>query len=175
MLYTVLGATVAGSTIQRAGGASVQKRNRRTVAELHEGESVYLPSKTTIVGMVLFIALVALLPPDAEAHHNYRICRAKPVIPNVELCRSIRVATHRQGLPASWAHSPAMRELLWRESRWYQYAVNRSSGACGWFQLLPCRCFPASIPQGACGVRYIKARYGTPTAALAHHDRYGWY
>jgi len=52
---------------------------------------------------------------------------------------------------------------LWtKESRWDYTADNPKSSAYG-------------IPQMHLGLKYIKKRYKTPTLALHHHDRKGWY
>lgn len=74
-------------------------------------------------------------------------------------------------------HWPALQALWTRESNWNPAARNRSSGACGIPQALPCSKIPDMSPQGQIewGLNYIKQRYGTPTKAwqfwLAHH----WY
>lgn len=75
-------------------------------------------------------------------------------------------------------------DLLWdRESGWNPYATNPSSGAYGIPQALPGYKMAAAGPdwqtnpatQIAWGEDYIKARYGTPCAALAHSYATGWY
>lgn len=77
---------------------------------------------------------------------------------------------------------------LWsRESGWSATAQNPQSGAYGIPQALPYTKMPragwppsaggaASAPtQIAWGLSYIKARYGTPSAAWAHEQAEGWY
>ncbi|TAK89521.1 hypothetical protein EPO04_00175 [Patescibacteria group bacterium] len=74
-------------------------------------------------------------------------------------------------------HWPALQALWTRESNWNPAARNRSSGACGIPQALPCSKIKDMSPQGQIewGLNYIQQRYGTPTKAwqfwLAHH----WY
>lgn len=69
---------------------------------------------------------------------------------------------------------------LWnRESGWDPTARNSASGAGGIPQALPAskmgpRWREARV-QILWGLRYIKARYGSPCAALAHSDALNWY
>jgi hypothetical protein len=75
--------------------------------------------------------------------------------------------------------------LLWdRESGWNQYADNPTSGAYGIPQALPPTKMPAGAQQSggssaslqiAWGLSYILGRYGSPTAAWAHEEQFGWY
>ncbi len=69
-------------------------------------------------------------------------------------------------------------EALWtKESGWNPGARNRSSGACGIPQALPCSKIPDMSPQGQIewGLHYIKQRYGTPSAAWAFWRQHHWY
>ena len=65
---------------------------------------------------------------------------------------------------------------LWdRESRWDYQADNPRSSAYGIPQMLQ---MPEDTPmtkQIDLGLKYIKARYGTPSRALAFHNANGWY
>lgn len=73
---------------------------------------------------------------------------------------------------------------LWnRESSWNPNAVNKKSGACGVPQSLPCSKMKSEgsdyrtnyKTQVRWGLKYIKARYGSPAGAWAHSQRKGWY
>lgn len=70
-------------------------------------------------------------------------------------------------------------ELIRRESGCNPYAINKSSGACGVAQELPCGKSGCALGDGACQVRwmnkYCLERYGSWSAALSHHDRNNWY
>jgi hypothetical protein len=70
-------------------------------------------------------------------------------------------------------------ELIRRESGCNPYARNQSSGACGVAQELPCGKSGCSLGDGACQVRwmnsYVKGRYGSWSAAVAHHNSHNWY
>jgi hypothetical protein len=65
---------------------------------------------------------------------------------------------------------------LWsKESRWDHTANNPHSSAYGIPQILN---MPEDTPlteQVELGLKYIKKRYKTPTLALQHHLRKGWY
>ena len=64
---------------------------------------------------------------------------------------------------------------LWdRESRWDYQADNPRSSAYGIPQIL---LMPEDTPmtkQIDLGLKYIKARYGSPSRALAFHNSHGW-
>ncbi|GAA5076147.1 hypothetical protein GCM10023259_079290 [Thermocatellispora tengchongensis] len=73
---------------------------------------------------------------------------------------------------------------LWnRESNWNHRALNRSSGAYGIPQALPGRKMASAgkdwrtnpRTQIKWGLKYIKARYGTPCGAWSHALSRGWY
>lgn len=65
---------------------------------------------------------------------------------------------------------------LWnRESRWDYTAKNSHSTAYGIAQILGTRKNTTVVQQVDAGFRYIKSRYGTPSRALRHHYRMGWY
>lgn len=70
-------------------------------------------------------------------------------------------------------------ELIRRESGCNPYAVNKSSGACGVAQELPCGKSGCSLGDGACQVKwmngYVMGRYGSWAAAVSFHDRNNWY
>lgn len=76
----------------------------------------------------------------------------------------------------------ALYELWRRESGWNPTADNPTSSAYGIPQALTSvhdvgRAYLAGDPRAQIlwGLRYIANRYGSPTAALAHSDRMGWY
>jgi hypothetical protein len=73
-------------------------------------------------------------------------------------------------------------KLIKLESHWNHKARNHSSGAFGIFQFMPQTWghygyIKTSNPiiQVQAGLRYIKARYGTPCQAYAFHLQKGWY
>lgn len=70
----------------------------------------------------------------------------------------------------------ALLELLMRESGINPNAVNKSSGACGLFQRLPCSVTLGDVEeQMENGLAYIKQRYGTPERALRFQIAHNWY
>lgn len=76
----------------------------------------------------------------------------------------------------------ALEELISRESGWDPYAENPTSSAADLFQFLDSTRANYNLPlhanprrQVRAGLQYIEDRYGTPKAALAHHNRMNWY
>jgi hypothetical protein len=71
------------------------------------------------------------------------------------------------------------RELIRRESGCDPYVKNKSSGACGVAQELPCGKSGCSLGDGACQVKwmnsYVIGRYGSWSAAIAFHNANNWY
>ena len=85
-----------------------------------------------------------------------------------------------------WLIRRQFRYLNWlweRESGWNKYAYNPYSGAYGIPQALPGSKMASAGPnwrsnaatQIRWGLRYIKARYGSPRRAWAHSQATGWY
>lgn len=70
-------------------------------------------------------------------------------------------------------------ELTSRESGFNPMVINRSSGACGLPQALPCKKMGCSLTDIDCQLKwqkdYITGRYGTVTKALKFHDLRGFY
>ena len=66
--------------------------------------------------------------------------------------------------------------LLWsKESRWDYTADNPKSTAYGIPQIIGMSEDTPLTKQVDLGIKYIKKRYKTPTLALKHHLRKGWY
>ena len=74
-------------------------------------------------------------------------------------------------------HWDALYKLWHAESGWNPGARNRSSGACGIPQALPCNKIPDMSLRGQLewGINYIGERYGNPTNAWRFWDRHNWY
>ena len=65
---------------------------------------------------------------------------------------------------------------LWnKESRWDYTADNPRSSAYGIPQILNMPKDTPMLEQIDLGLKYIKHRYGSPSKALAFHNRHGWY
>lgn len=69
----------------------------------------------------------------------------------------------------------ALYTLWMRESKWDYRADNKDSTAYGIPQILDMPTDTSIIEQIQLGIKYIKARYGSPSAALSFHNRNGWY
>lgn len=84
-----------------------------------------------------------------------------------------------------WGSGPqwdALSALVQKESSWNPNAQNPTSTAYGLFQFLNGTWAQTGIGktsdpalQTEAGLRYIKGRYGTPSGALAFHNRNNWY
>lgn len=72
---------------------------------------------------------------------------------------------------------PALNTLWEHESGWRPSARNRSSGACGIPQALPCGKIPDMSPEGQVlwGLNYIAQRYGNPANAWRFWQAHHWY
>lgn len=117
---------------------------------------------------------VAYRRAHADAHRRAAVAkRCASMSPRATRAKCVELG--RSAMPLSWTVDPAYHRLIRAESGWNPRAVNPSSGACGLHQFLPCRAFGSLRVQGDAGYRYIRARYGSPAAAWAHHRRNGWY
>jgi len=67
--------------------------------------------------------------------------------------------------------------IVSRESGWNVNALNKSSGACGLFQALPCAKMGGMEVSNQLnwGLNYIARRYGTPAGAYAFWQAHHWY
>jgi hypothetical protein len=74
-------------------------------------------------------------------------------------------------------HFTAFDFIIHKESTWNPNAVNKSSGACGLGQALPCSKMQDKSPEGQIMwvISYMKNRYGTPTNALSFWQAHHWY
>lgn len=74
-----------------------------------------------------------------------------------------------------WA---ALMRIIQKESGWNPNAANPTSSARGLFQKMTSIHGPvegSAGGQASWGLNYIRSRYGSPSAALAFHNRNGWY
>lgn len=114
--------------------------------------------------------------------------------PGIRLVRHV-AADHRARAPRQIARAmlPHFRwgqrqfrylDRLWsHESGWNRYAANPYSGAYGIPQAMPGGQMASAGPgwrwnahtQIRWGMRYIRARYGSPRRAWVHETGYGWY
>ena len=69
----------------------------------------------------------------------------------------------------------ALYKLWMKESKFDYTADNPHSSAYGIPQLLKLNTDTTIVQQIELGLKYIQHRYGTPTRALAFHNRNGWY
>lgn len=74
----------------------------------------------------------------------------------------------------------AFNQIVIHESNWNANDINKSSGACGLFQMYPCSKTNANYKisyeaQIETGISYIKGRYKTPTKAWGFWKEHKWY
>ena len=107
------------------------------------------------------------------------------MIENARSRNDYRSYAQYQLKPTQWL---CLDELWERESGWKSHKnphlrANRSSGAYGIPQSLPAEKMASHgsdylynpIVQVKWGLDYIQKRYGTPCAALEHHNKKNWY
>ena len=128
-------------------------------------------------GLVSPASLVSLVSPAGAARGSTVLLAA------ARTPRQIAAAM----LPSfRWSVSRQFKYLNWlweRESGWNKYAYNPYSGAYGIPQALPGSRMASAGPnwrsnaatQIRWGLRYIKARYGSPRRAWGHSQATGWY
>lgn len=118
---------------------------------------------------------------DLKAKKQARLAAAKLVAVTKSQPRTVAV----NGSCAEWLAAAGVTDLtnamilIGRESGCNPNAVNKSSGACGVGQELPCGKSGCSLGDGACQVRwmngYVLGRYGSWANAVAHSTSVGWY
>lgn len=74
----------------------------------------------------------------------------------------------------------AFENIVQRESGWNANSINKSSGACGLFQMYPCSKTNAAYKtsyeaQVDAGINYIASRYKTPNKAWNFWKTHHWY
>jgi hypothetical protein len=71
----------------------------------------------------------------------------------------------------------AFQRIIWLESRWTPNQLNKATGAYGLGQIVGSKRYTAGMPckQINAAIKYIWNRYHTPTKALRHHNKWGWY
>ena len=120
------------------------------------------------------------LKKQVEAKKQSKIAQAiKPV--------QVAQAASVGGTKADWMRAAGIPENEWsyvdsivaRESGWNPNAVNKSSGACGLGQQLPCGKWAGAWNDPVAALRamsgYVKARYGGWAGAVAFWNANRWY
>lgn len=102
-----------------------------------------------------------------------------------QVAGAVAVRTAVSGSCADWIAQAGVTdvgnavELIRRESGCNPNAVNRSSGACGIAQELPCGKSGCGLGNPVCQIKwmqqYVNARYGGWGGAIAWHNSHSWY
>jgi hypothetical protein len=114
------------------------------------------------------------------------VSQGRPVLLAYSAASYARSVARRMLHRFHWSVRKQFRYLNWlwnRESGWNKYARNPYSGAYGIPQALPGSKMASAGPnwrsnawtQIRWGLRYIRARYGTPRRAWNHSQATGWY
>lgn len=132
-----------------------------------------------IAAVIAVMLLIANPFVTSAAQPTYVETASDAAIPLSEPVRkvSVREYVKARASRAGWTYSEwrAFAEIIYRESRWDPHAQNKHSSAYGLFQILKMRKGTPLEQQTTAAIRYIKSRYGSPIAALRHHDQHGWY
>jgi len=107
---------------------------------------------------------------DAPNKRGFSAARPAAVV-------DVRALVKARASRAGWTYREwrALAELIRLESSWRPDADNPHSSAYGLFQMLHLDPATPLRRQVELGVRYIRSRYGSPSAALAFHRKHGWY
>jgi len=152
-------------------------------------------TKVLIPAIALLASLLVSLPiaqSQANANERHTRCvvsktasRSYQRLPYAKPAYNKRFAKTYMANKYGWCGSQyTCLVTLWnRESGWRVNAHNPSSGAHGIPQSLPGNKMASAGPnwyndphtQIKWGLKYIKARYGTPCSALSFWNRKGWY
>jgi len=128
----------------------------------------------------LFVASTPQLAVASTMHQETPIkCSSIVKIKNsMSLSKSFaKTYAHSQMYKMGWSNGEwkSLLKLWTRESRWDPSAKNPHSTAFGIAQMLNTPHDSTIIEQVNSGLIYIKHRYKSPTMALKHHYRTGWY
>jgi hypothetical protein len=108
-------------------------------------------------------------PQAVDNSNHYRINKSK----------SLWITHAEQIVTLTWGikEIKPFKTIIYKESRWNPNATNPTTGAYGLGQLINSKRYLKDMPykQINATVKYIFNRYGTPTKALAHHLKHGWY
>jgi hypothetical protein len=123
----------------------------------------------------------------AEEARKKAEAQAKAVVASKKAPAPQPVKVQVSGNKADWMRAAGIPEAHWayvdaivtRESGWNPNAVNRSSGACGLGQQLPCGKWAGAWNDPVAALRamtgYVNARYGGWAGAVAFWNRNHWY
>lgn len=141
---------------------------------------------TTYVWIMAFVVFVGTLPHTVGAMFlraqisftEMAQCKKPIILTSISQMKKMAKQIARGKVLATYKSNYEWKSLfiLWdRESRWDYTADNPRSSAYGIPQMLNMPKDTPMVKQIDLGLKYIKHRYGTPSKALAFHNRNGWY
>lgn len=139
-----------------------------------------LSTKAWLAGVALFVGSMphAVGVTLTKAPNHIKTAIQKPCEPTIKYMKQRAKTIGREKVLNLYNSEKEWKALftLWnRESRWDYTADNPHSSAFGIPQMLNMSADTPMIRQIELGLKYIDHRYGTPTEALAFHNRNGWY
>lgn len=139
-----------------------------------------LSTKAMLAGVVLFVGTmphaVGAMLTSTPQHMTTKV--VKPCHASLSYMKVAAKRLGRTQVLSMYGSNKEWKALftLWnRESRWDYTAKNKHSSAFGIPQILKMPHNTKMPDQIRLGLKYIEHRYGTPTRALAFHQRNGWY
>jgi len=166
----------------------------RANAEITEPVTLY--ASTVDDAQTLVVAQAADAAPTDLGRDGYAVYvkpKPKPVVKattskaSAGLSAAARLVYTGGGSPAEWMAAAGIAQSDWgyvdyivkRESGWNPNATNRSSGACGLVQALPCSKVPGNgynpVDNLRWGSGYASGRYGGWAGAYAFWISHGWW
>jgi len=119
-------------------------------------------------------AFGATLPTKSQIKDDFCLV----ILPSISQMKAMAKVEGKTQALAQW-HSyrewNALYKLWMQESKWDYRADNKHSSAYGIPQILDMPTDTSIVEQIQLGIKYIKTRYGTPSNALAFHNKNGWY
>jgi len=141
---------------------------------------------TTYVWIMALVVFVGTLPHAVGAMFlraqisisEMEPCKAPIVLVSISQMKKMAKQIARGKVLATYKSNHEWKSLfvLWdKESKWDYTADNPRSSAYGIPQMLNMPKDTPMVKQIDLGLKYIKHRYGTPSKALAFHNRHGYY
>lgn len=139
-----------------------------------------LSTKAWLAGVALFVGSMphAVGATIMKAPAQVKTAIQKPCEPTIKYMKQAAKKLGRDKVLDLYGSHKEWNALftLWdRESRWDYTADNPRSSAFGIPQMLNMSPDTPMPRQIELGLKYIAHRHGTPTEALAFHNRNGWY
>lgn len=195
IILAITGVASAVYLYQYTHTAKLEKQYIQTKAELNSKVDALNNTKTQLdstetdkANLQKQVEELNKVKNDLEAQLQAKLAekqRLASIAPKQAQASSVQPTVQVSGTCADWIAQAGIsdvasaQELIRRESGCNPNAVNRSSGACGIAQELPCGKSGCSLGDGACQIRwmnsYVLGRYKSWANAIAWHNSHNWY